>query len=170
MDCRVSAAFPLKNELFLRFAANIAFAKASDSLILRRLWEFGAMESGKAGANSAKWKPGKPLRIAILAGIAALFSGLGIYGLSQGELVLPYRRFYEKIWNNHNVYLYFKGGSAQLISVGFLFLAAGVMVFMFQLVRAEPGSKIDKTLYAVLVITGSILVVALYVLKLNQVI
>ena len=152
----------------LRLVANIAFAKASDSLIPIRRWELGAMESGKAGPNSAKWKPGKPLRIAILAGLAALFLGLGIYGLAQGKLVLPYRPLLSKPWNARNIYLNFEGGSAQLISVGFLLLAAGVMIFMLQLIRAEPGTKIDKTLYAVLVLAGGILVVALYVLKVDQ--
>ena len=128
------------------------------------------MESGKAGPNSAKWIPGRPLRIAILAGLVAVFSGIGIYGLSRGKLVLPYRPFFSKPWNAHNIYLNFAGGSAHLMSVAFLFLAAGFMVFMVQLIRAEPGAPIDKTLYAALVLTGAILVVVLYVLKLNDVI
>ncbi len=126
--------------------------------------------SNKAGLSGTRWKPGKPLRIAVLAGMAALFSGVGIYGLLQDKLVLPYRPLGSKIWNAHNIYLYFYGGSAQAMSLAFLLLAAGVTIFMFQLIRAEPGTKIDKTLYAGLVLAGSVLVVALYVLKLMHVI
>jgi hypothetical protein len=89
--------------------------------------------------------------VATEAVIALIFAGCGVYGISTGNLIIPYMRHDadHELRQLHS--LHFQGGHAWLVYAAMMLVAIGCCLMSLEHVKAGPGKRM-KANFAVSVL------------------